>query len=125
MITALTGTSALSCRDVSQAMAQTTGRKARFAPWLFSSFKASADALARSSSKNIATQVGSLISVFLPYIAWDTVFDNTRAVTEVGVAPVPFDRYCGPLYTWSKQNKFEWNAKPLSSAAPTKVGATA
>ena len=111
------GTSALSCRDVSQAMAQTTGRKARFAPWLFSSFKASADALARSSSKNIATQVGSLISVFLPYIAWDTVFDNTRAVSELGIAPVPFTQYCGPLYTWSKANKFEWHPKPLSKEA--------
>ncbi len=119
------GTSALTCRQVSQAMAATTNRKARFAPWLFPSFKASADALARSSTRNVATAVGSLISVFLPYIAWDTVFDNTRAVTEVGVAPVPFDRYCGPLYTWSKQNKFEWNPKPLSGAATTQAGASA
>lgn len=111
------GTAALTCREVSQAMVATIGRKARFAPWLFPTFKASADTLARSGSKNIATQVGSLISVFLPYIAWDTVFDNTRAVSELGVAPVPFDQYCGPLYTWSKANKFEFHPKPLSKEA--------
>lgn len=111
------GTAAHTCREVSQAMASTIGRKARFAPWLFPSFKASADALARSSARNAATFVGSLVSVFLPYIAWDTVFDNSRAVSEVGVAPTPFTQYCGDLYTWSKANKFQFATTPLSKEA--------
>lgn len=108
------GTSALTCREVSQAMASTVGRKARFAPWLYPSFKATSDALARSSKKNVATFVGSLVSVFLPYIAWDTVFDNSRAVAEVGRAPTPFSEYCGALYTWAKAQRFTFEPVPLS-----------
>jgi thioester reductase-like protein len=110
------GTAAETCRITSQAMAETIGRKARFAPWLFPTFKASADALARSSQKNAVTAVGSLVSVFLPYIAWNTVFDNSRAVAELGHAPVPFSQYCGPLYTWSKKADFKFATVPLGPA---------
>lgn len=109
------GTASETCRDVAGAMADTLGRKARFAPWLVPTIKASADALAASKSRNTATLIGSLVSVFLPYILWNTVFDNRRAVAEVGSAPVPFTRYCGPLYTWSKANRFEFHPTPLSA----------
>ncbi len=110
------GTSSETCREVSNAMSATLGRKARFAPWLLPTIKASADALASSKSKNTATLIGSLVAVFLPYILWNTVFDNSRAVAEVGSSPTPFTQYCGPLYTWSKHNKFEFHPTPLSPA---------
>jgi thioester reductase-like protein len=112
------GAASLTCREVSQALATTMGRKARFAPWLLPGFKASADALARSSRKNVATLLGSLISVFLPYVVWDTVFDNTRAVGELGVAPTPFSEYCGPLYTWAKAHRFEFPTRPFDTSHP-------
>ena len=34
--------------------------------------------------------LGSLLKVFLPYLLWNTVFDNQRAVQEVGQHPVAF-----------------------------------
>ena len=94
---------------------ETLGRKARFAPWLVGTIKASADALASSKSKNTATLIGSLVAVFMPYILWNTVFANDRVVAEVGERPTPFTRYCGPLYTWSKQQRFEYHPTPLST----------
>lgn len=108
------GNSSQTCREVANGMTETIGRKARFAPWLVPTIKASADALASSKSKNTATLIGSLVSVFLPYILWNTVFANDRAVAEVGEAPTPFTRYCGPLYTWSKQQRFEYHPTSLS-----------
>lgn len=109
------GTSSETCRDVANAMTETLGRKARFAPWLVGTIKASADALASSKSKNTATLIGSLVAVFMPYILWNTVFANDRVVAEVGERPTPFTRYCGPLYTWSKQQRFEYHPTPLST----------
>jgi thioester reductase-like protein len=111
------GTSSETCREVAQAMAETLGRKARFAPWMVPGIKASADALAGSKAKNAATLIGSLVSVFLPYILWNTVFDNSRATAEVGSSPTPFTRYCGPLYTWSKQQRFKYTPAPLEASA--------
>jgi nucleoside-diphosphate-sugar epimerase len=110
------GNSSETCRDVAQAMAETLGRKARFAPWMIPGIKASADALASSKAKNAATLVGSLVSVFLPYILWNTVFDNTRVTTEIGSSPTPFTRYCGPLYTWSKQQRFKYTPTPFEAS---------
>jgi thioester reductase-like protein len=109
------GTASQTCRQVANGMTETLGRKARFAPWLVPTIRASADALASSKSKNTATLIGSLVAVFLPYILWNTVFANDRAVSEVGEAPTPFTQYCGPLYTWSKQQRFEYHPKPLST----------
>ena len=61
----------------------------------------------------------SLLKVFLPYLTWDTVFDNSRVVEEMGRAPEPFSKYCYPLLRFSRECRFsypyqEW---PGSSAA--------
>ena len=69
--------------------------------------------LASSTRRNVATYVGSLLKVFLPYITYNTVFDNRRATTELGVSPVPFDVYCADLYRFSKRVGFEYPYKPL------------
>ena len=39
----------------------------------------------------------SLMKVFMPYLVWNTVFDNTRVTAELGKRPVPFSEYCYPL----------------------------
>jgi len=38
-----------------------------------------------------------LLKVFLPYLYWNVVFDNSRVVAEMGRAPEPFSKYCYPL----------------------------
>ncbi len=50
----------------------------------------------------------SLLQVFLPYLVWDTVFDNTRIVSELGRSPAPFSSYCFPLLRFARENRFRY-----------------
>lgn len=64
----------------------------------------------------------SLMKVFLPYLLWNTVFDNTRVTVELGRKPVPFSRYSYPLLKFSRENRFtykyrDWPASVGGSAA--------
>jgi len=66
----------------------------------------------------------TLLKVFLPYLIWNTVFDNTRVVTETGRSPAPFSDYCLPLLKFSKEHHFtypyrEW---PRAAAEPAAKG---
>jgi thioester reductase-like protein len=45
----------------------------------------------------------SLLKVFLPYLVWDTVFDNSRVVNETGSAPERFSEYGYPLLRFSRE----------------------
>ena len=70
------------------------------------------------------TSVGysaSLMKAFLPYLTFNTVFDNTRVVSEMGQTPVPFSKYCYPLFKFSKENHFQypyrdWPGEPATQA---------
>jgi hypothetical protein len=44
----------------------------------------------------------------LPYLVWNTVFDNTRVVAELGRAPAPFSSYCFPLFRFARENRFRY-----------------
>jgi thioester reductase-like protein len=61
----------------------------------------------------------SLMKVFLPYLNWNTVFDNTRATSELGRKPVPFSQYSFPLLRFSREHNFEYpyQAWPESTKA--------
>ena len=111
------GEGAETSKQIATTLAATVGRKARFAPALLKPFRGTADALARSKSRNVLTSVGSLVSVFIPYLVWDTVFANQRAVTELGVAPTPFTEYCAPLYRYAKSVDYQWKPTPLPSVS--------
>jgi thioester reductase-like protein len=50
----------------------------------------------------------SLLKVFMPYLVWDTVFDNSRVVAEMGRAPEPFSKYCFPLLRFSRDCRFSY-----------------
>ena len=50
----------------------------------------------------------SLLKVFLPYLVWNTVFDNTRVVSELGRKPAPFSHYCYPLLKFSQEHHFSY-----------------
>jgi len=50
----------------------------------------------------------SLLKVFLPYLVWNTVFDNTRVVRELGRKPAPFSSYCHPLLRFSREHQFRY-----------------
>jgi len=50
----------------------------------------------------------SLLKVFMPYLVWDTIFDNSRVVAEMGRAPEPFSKYCYPLLRFSRNCHFSY-----------------
>jgi hypothetical protein len=62
------------------------------------------------------------MKVFLPYLTWNTVFDNTRVTEELGRKPVPFSDYSYPLLKFSRDSDFtyayeEWPVSLGGSAA--------
>ena len=59
----------------------------------------------------------SLLKVFWPYLDWNTVFDNSRVVAELDESPAKFSAYAYPLLKFSRDNKFQYPAKPWPSNA--------
>jgi thioester reductase-like protein len=91
-----------------------------FVPWLERPFSAGVNTLSNSKSK--LAFGASLMKVFMPYLLWNTVFDNTRVTGELGRRPVPFSHYSYPLLKFSRETNFnyryqEWPAQAGGSAA--------
>ncbi len=99
-------------------------RRPRFVPRAEGPFGSVVDRMASMTAKKgmrgQMALMGSLLKVFLPYITFDTVFDNARIVKELGETPVPFTEYCGGLYEWAKRNRFTY---PYETLAPEAVSA--
>lgn len=60
----------------------------------------------------------SLLKVFLPYLTWNTVFDNRRVAGELGRAPAPFSSYSFPLLRFARENRFRYPYRPWAEATP-------
>lgn len=68
------------------------------------------NALAKRAGK--IGSIATLLKVFLPYLIWNTVFDNTRVTTELGRSPAPFSQYAFPLLRFSREHGFSYPYKP-------------
>jgi len=116
----------LSSGAASQTFRQLTGalaiaqhkRAPLFLPFTERPFSGSVNFL--SNRKGSLGYGASLMKVFMPYLVWNTVFDNTRAVSELGRKPVPFSQYSYPLLKFSRDNRFQYNYEPWPAA---RVGA--
>jgi thioester reductase-like protein len=86
--------------------AEQNTRSPLFMPILEGSFSSVVNALA--NGKGRAGQGAALMKVFLPYLVWNTVFDNTRVTLELSKKPVPFSQYSFPLLRFSRQNNFQY-----------------
>ncbi len=86
--------------------AEQNARRPLFLPILERPFTSAVDMLANRKSR--AGRGASLMKVFLPYLVWNTVFDNTRVTLELGRKPVPFSQYSFPLLRFSRENHFEY-----------------
>jgi len=82
-------------------------------------------ALTRLGSKHVR-RAAALLHVFLPYLTYDTVFDNSRVVQETGRVPRPAPEWCVPLLTWARHHRFAYPYAPwpgdteaTSGRAPT------
>ncbi|MEZ5064748.1 MAG: SDR family oxidoreductase [bacterium] len=83
-----------------------TGRPA-YVPGLEGPFRFAASALGRFGPKPV--RLGArLLDVFFPYLTYDTVFDSSRVVTELGRAPASFPKYAAPLLDWSRRQDFRY-----------------
>ena len=111
------GLASRSTGDIASVIAGVLGRKPRFVPRLVGPFGSLVHTVAGIQRRNIVTLIASLLKVFLPYITYDTVFDNARAVRESGQAPVPFTAYCADLYRYAKRVDFEFPYQPLPPRA--------
>jgi len=105
------GTGSQTYKEITDALAEQGGwGKPKFFPSLGSPFSGTVNWLAYRGG---AVGYGaSLLKVFWPYLDWNTVFDNSRVVSEMGEAPVKFSTYAYPLLQFSRANKFKFPSKP-------------
>lgn len=98
-------------RQLTDALARARGRpRPLYLPALERPFTALVNWLAERRGTTIG-YVASLLKVFMPYLVWNTVFDNTRVVEELGRTPPPFSDYCYPLYVFSTTHRFTYPYK--------------
>jgi long-chain acyl-CoA synthetase len=103
-------------RELTDALAPAQGnRRPVFMPALERPFTRMVNRLAARRGSALGYGA-SLLKVFIPYLVWNTVFDNRRAVTEMNRAPAKFSEYCYPLLRFAKEGHFtysyqEWPAR--------------
>src|SRR5487761_1927293 len=103
---------------LTHALAESAGKmEPLFWPGLERNFSSVVNWLA--NSRGAIGRSASLLKVFMPYLVWDTVFDNSRVVAEMGRAPEPFSKYCYPLLKFSRDQHFSYPYKPWPASAGT------
>ena len=118
------GTGAQTYKELTDALAEIGGwSKPSYQPWLGGPFSKTVNWLA---FKGGAVGYGaSLLKVFWPYLDWNTVFDNSRVVQEMGEPPAKFSSYAFPLLRFSRANKFKYPAQPWPADAGNSAVVTA
>lgn len=117
------GTGSQTYKELTDALAKEDGwSKPSYQPWLGGPFSKTVNWLA--SKGGAVGYSASLLRVFWPYLDWNTVFDNSRVVLEMGEAPAKFSSYAYPLLQFSRANKFKYPVKawPPDAAASTDTG---
>jgi thioester reductase-like protein len=109
-------------QELTKALATAQSRRGPvFLPILEGPFRSTVNILA--DRKGPTGHGAALMKVFLPYLTWNTVFDNTRVTTEIGRKPVPFSQYSLPLLKFSREHNFEYPYQPWPES--TKAGRVA
>jgi thioester reductase-like protein len=110
------GTGSETFAQLTRALAESAGKMEPFFwPGLEPKFTSVVNWL--SNSRGPVGRSASLLKVFMPYLVWDTVFENSRVVAEMGRAPEPFSRYCYPLLRLSGEHHFSYPYRPWPGAA--------
>ena len=95
--------------------AQGGGRRPVYSPVFGKPFSGAVNWLAKR--RGAVGYGASLLKVFWPYLDWNTVFDNSRVVAELGEAPAKFSTYAVPLLKFSRENHFRYPARPWPADA--------
>jgi thioester reductase-like protein len=110
------GNGAQSFRELTTALAAARSKRGpMFMPVLEGPFHSIVNMLA--SRKGPIGHGAALMKVFLPYLMWNTVFDNARVTTELGRKPAPFSQYSFPLLTFSREHDFSYPYQPWPEGA--------
>ena len=110
------GVASQTFRQLTEALARAQGKRPPvFMPNMEGPFTATVDWLSRRQSS--LGRGASLMKVFLPYLVWNTVFDNTRVVSETGRRPAPFSQYSYPLLKFSRDTHFTYHYQEWPHAA--------
>jgi thioester reductase-like protein len=110
------GIESQSFREITRALAGAQGKRAPlFVPVAEKPFAGSVNFLA--NRRGSMGKGASLMKVFMPYLLWNTVFDNRRVTAELGKKPIPFSEYCYPLLKFTRENNFEYRYRPWPAAA--------
>jgi thioester reductase-like protein len=118
------GTGSETYRELTDAISQAGGMlKPMFLPSLGGPFSTTVNWVA--NRRGAAGYGASLLKVFWPYLDWNTVFDNSRVVAELGEAPAKFSTYAAPLLKYSRENKFHFPARPWPCAPSAEKNAAA
>ena len=105
------GTGSETYEELTDALAEAGGwRRPAYWPWMGGAFSGTVNWL--SNRKGSVAHGASLLKVFWPYLDWNTVFDNSRVVAELGEAPAKFSTYAFPLLKFSRESRFRYPAKP-------------
>src|SRR5580698_1929487 len=116
------GTAAETFVQLTDSLAKASGKRGpMFVPKFEKSTSKMVDALAGKAGK--LGGLATLLKVFLPYLVWNTVFDNTRATTELGRKPVPFSEYSFGLLKFSRGNHFVYKYRDWPTDAAAAVSA--
>jgi hypothetical protein len=100
--------------EIAEAFSSALGKRApRFAGRLAAPFERAMEALAGFGKAGSLQRIGALLSVLIPYMATDIVYDNSNAVTDLHTAPTAFTSYGAALYTYAKSVNFEFPYRPL------------
>jgi nucleoside-diphosphate-sugar epimerase len=107
-------------KQITASLAAAQGKRGPiYLPFAEKPFSRSVDLLA--NRKSPIGHGAALMKVFLPYLTFNTVFDNTRVTTELGRKPVPFSQYSFPLLKFSRETNFAYPYQPW----PVKAGGSA
>jgi long-chain acyl-CoA synthetase len=104
--------------ELTDALAKAQGKRGPvFIPGLEAPSSKMVNALAGRAGK--IGGLATLMKVFLPYLVWNTVFDNSRAIAEMGRKPAPFSEYCFPLLKFSRETHFVYKYRDWPSGSPS------
>ena len=107
-------------KQITASLAAARGKRGPiFTPFLERPFSGTVDLFA--NRKNAVGRGAALMKVFMPYLTFNTVFDNSRVTTELGRKPVPFSQYSFPLLKFSRETNFNYPYQPW----PAKIGGSA
>jgi thioester reductase-like protein len=110
------GTSSQTFRELTTALAAAQQKSGPiFLPFAEKPFTGSVNFL--SNRSGTLAKGASLLKVFMPYLVWNTVFDNTRVTSELGRKPAAFSQYSFPLLKFARENNFQYSYKPWPATA--------